>query len=121
MTRFIALIYALASYAIFFITILYAIGFVDGMMVPKDINTGTQVPWLEAVLVNLALMSLFAIQHSVMARKSFKQWWTQYIPASVERSTYVLFASLSAAAAVLAVAPDATIVWQIDNPNWPRP
>jgi protein-S-isoprenylcysteine O-methyltransferase Ste14 len=117
MTRLIALIYGLASYAIFFITILYAIGFVDGMMVPKDINAGTQVPWLEAVLVNLALMSLFAIQHSVMARKSFKQWWTQYVPASVERSTYVLFASLSLLLLFWQWRPMSAIVWQIDNPQ----
>ena len=117
MTRIIALLYGLASYAIFFITILYAIGFVDGMMVPKDINTGTQVPWLEAGLVNLALMSLFAIQHSVMARKSFKQWWTQYVPASVERSTYVLFASLSLLLLFWQWRPMPAIVWQIDNPQ----
>ena len=117
MTRFIALIYGLASYAIFFITILYAIGFVDGMMVPKDINAGTQVPWLEAVLVNLALMSLFAIQHSVMARKSFKQWWTQYVPASVERSTYVLFASLSLLLLFWQWRPMPAIVWQINTPQ----
>jgi protein-S-isoprenylcysteine O-methyltransferase Ste14 len=117
MTRIIALLYGLASYAIFFITILYAIGFVDGMMVPKDINAGTQVPWLEAVLVNLALMSLFAIQHSVMARKSFKQWWTQYVPASVERSTYVLFASLSLLLLFWQWRPMPAVVWQINNPQ----
>ncbi|WP_441242196.1 methanethiol S-methyltransferase [Tardiphaga sp. 768_D3_N2_1] len=117
MTRLVALLYGLASYAIFFITILYAIGFVDGMMVPKDINAGTQVPWLESVLVNLALMSLFAIQHSVMARKSFKQWWTQYVPASVERSTYVLFASLSLLLLFWQWRPMPALVWQINNPQ----
>jgi protein-S-isoprenylcysteine O-methyltransferase Ste14 len=117
MPRLFALLYGLASYLIFFITILYAIGFVDGMIVPKDINSGTQVPWLEAVLVNLALMSLFAIQHSVMARRSFKQWWTQYVPASVERSTYVLFASLSLLLLFWQWRPMPAVVWQIDNPQ----
>src|SRR5580693_8715623 len=93
--RFIAFLYGLAAYVVFFVTFLYAIGFVSGLVVPKSIDTGAAVPLPEALVVDLLLMSLFALQHSVMARKPFKRWWTQYVPASVERSTYVLFSSLA--------------------------
>src|SRR5450755_3173809 len=75
--RFLAFIYGIVSYAIFFATFLYAIGFVSGLAVPKTIDTGTVVPIPEALIVDLLLMSGFAIQHSVMARRQFKQWWTQ--------------------------------------------
>ncbi len=95
MGRFIAFLYGLASYVVFFVTFLYAIGFVEGLWVPKTIDTGTVVSLTEALVVDVLLMSLFAIQHSVMARKQFKQWWTQYVPKSIERSTYVLLASLA--------------------------
>jgi protein-S-isoprenylcysteine O-methyltransferase Ste14 len=115
MTRISALIYGLVSYLIFFATILYAIGFVDGIIVPKDINAGTPTPWREAMLVNLALMSLFAIQHSVMARKPFKQWWTQYVSPSIERSTYVLLASLVLLLLFWQWQPMPAVIWQIDQ------
>jgi methanethiol S-methyltransferase len=117
MTRISALLYGFASYTVFFVTILYAIGFVDGMMVPKDIDTGTLAPWSEAALVNLALMSLFAIQHSVMARKPFKQWLTQYISPSIERSTYVLLASLVLLLLFWQWRPMPGVIWQIDHPQ----
>jgi len=93
MGKFVAFLYGIIAYLVFLISFLYAIGFVEGMMVPKTIDSGSAAPVGEAIVVNLVLMSLFAIQHSVMARPQFKAWWTQYVPASVERSTYVLLAS----------------------------
>jgi protein-S-isoprenylcysteine O-methyltransferase Ste14 len=115
MSRLILFFYGLASYVVFFVTFLYAIGFVSGLVVPKTIDTGTVVPMAEALIVNLLLMSVFAIQHSVMARKQFKQWWTQFVPKSVERSTYVLLASLALVLLFWQWRPIPTVVWQIDN------
>jgi protein-S-isoprenylcysteine O-methyltransferase Ste14 len=115
MGRLIALVYGLASYVVFFATFLYAIGFVSGLVVPKTIDTGAVVPLAEALIVNVLLMSVFAIQHSVMARKPFKQWWTQFVPKSVERSTYVLFSSLALILLYWQWRPIPAVVWDIDN------
>jgi protein-S-isoprenylcysteine O-methyltransferase Ste14 len=116
MARLFALIYGLISYALFLGTILYAIGFVTGFGVPKSINTGEIAALRAAIPYNLLLLSLFAIQHSVMARQSFKKWWTQYIPASIERSTYVLFASLALDLLFWQWQPIPAVIWQIDHP-----
>jgi protein-S-isoprenylcysteine O-methyltransferase Ste14 len=117
MGRFTAFLYGLASYVVFFVTFLYAIGFVSGLVVPKTIDTGTVVPMAEALIVDLLVMSVFALQHSVMARKQFKQWWTQFVPKSVERSTYVLFSSLALILLFWQWRPLPTVVWQIDDPQ----
>lgn len=115
--RFIAFLYGIAAYLVFFVTILYAIGFVMGLVVPKTIDTGTATPRLEAIIVNLLLMSLFAIQHSVMARQGFKAWWTQFVPRPVERSTYVLLASLSLLLLFWQWRPLPAVIWEIQNPD----
>jgi protein-S-isoprenylcysteine O-methyltransferase Ste14 len=117
MSKFIAFLYGLVAYLIFFVTFLYAIGFVEGMIVPKTIDTGAVVPVAEALIVNILLMSLFAVQHSVMARRQFKDWWTQFVPKPVERSTYVLFASLALAFLFWQWRPMPTAVWQVANPG----
>ena len=117
MGRLLAFLYGIASYIVFFVTFLYAIGFVDGLIVPKTIDAGPVAPMTEALIVNLLLMSLFAVQHSVMARKQFKRWWTRLVPPSVERATYVLFASLALALLLWQWRPMPTVVWQIANPQ----
>jgi protein-S-isoprenylcysteine O-methyltransferase Ste14 len=115
--RSIAFVYGLASYVVFFAVFLYAIGFVENLLVPKDIDSGTAVPLTQALIVDLLLMSAFATQHSVMARPQFKRWWTQFVPASVERSTYVLLASLTLALLFWQWCPLPTVAWQIANPQ----
>jgi protein-S-isoprenylcysteine O-methyltransferase Ste14 len=116
MSRLIALLYGLLSYAFFFITFLYAVGFVENLVVPQTIDVGPQAPVVEALIVNLILMSLFAIQHSVMARPQFKHWWMQFVPKSVERSTYVLFATSALALLCWQWRPIPAVVWHVENP-----
>jgi protein-S-isoprenylcysteine O-methyltransferase Ste14 len=117
MSRLIAFLYGLASYLLFFVTLLYAIGFVEGLVVPKTIDSGPVVPMTEALIVNLLLLTVFAVQHSVMARKQFKQWWTRFVPHSIERSTYVLCATLALILLLWQWRPMPAVVWQIADPT----
>jgi len=116
-SKFTAFLYGVVAYFAFLIAVLYSIGFVGGFAVPKTVDSGEESSLTKALVVDLLLMSLFAVQHSVMARKPFKQWWTQYVPKSVERSTYVLFASLCLLLLFWQWLPIPAIVWQIDEPD----
>jgi protein-S-isoprenylcysteine O-methyltransferase Ste14 len=116
MARVLALAYAVAAYLVFLGTFLYAVGFVSGVAVPKTVDTGAEASAAEALIVDILLLSLFAAQHSVMARKPFKRWWTQFVPVPVERSTYVLLSSLALILLFWQWRPMTTIVWQIGNP-----
>jgi methanethiol S-methyltransferase len=117
MSRVSAFLYGLVAYFIFFFAFLYAVGFVAGLAVPKTIDSGPETPLIEALIVNLVLMSVFAIQHSVMARKQFKEWWTRFVPKSIERSTYVLLASLALLLLFWQWRPMPAVVWQIADPQ----
>src|SRR6187401_2835279 len=117
MARFLAFLYGTAAYVLFLGAFLFAIGFVTGLPVPKTIDTGPVVPVAEALIINVLLMSLFAIQHSVMARKGFKRWWTQFVPPAIERSTYVLFATLALMLLLWQWRPIPQVVWDVGNPS----
>lgn len=115
-TKALSLGYGLLCYLIFLGTFLYAIGFVGNLVVTKSIDSGLVVPVGEAVAVNVLLLGLFAVQHSVMARPAFKRWWTRFVPRHVERSTYVLATSLLLILLFWHWRPLPGVVWEAEYP-----
>jgi protein-S-isoprenylcysteine O-methyltransferase Ste14 len=118
MGRILGTIYGVVVYALFLGTFLYAIGFVENVVVPRSIDGPDAAgPSATALLVNAALLSLFAVQHSVMARPAFKRWWTRFVSKSIERSTFVLFASLALALLCWHWQPITGTVWVVTTPG----
>ncbi|MEP6831247.1 MAG: isoprenylcysteine carboxylmethyltransferase family protein, partial [Rhizomicrobium sp.] len=118
MGRLLAFTYGVAAYLFFAVSFLYAVAFVSNVAVPTTIDSGIASPPLMAALIDLGLMALFAIQHSVMARQGFKTWWTRIVPPAIERSTYVLASSAVLALLLWQWRPIPVAVWWVQNPGF---
>jgi protein-S-isoprenylcysteine O-methyltransferase Ste14 len=114
----IALVWGSVVYAFFLATFLYTIGFVEDIPGIKTIDTGPTGSLAAVLTIDLLLLSIFAIQHSVMARRGFKQWWTRYVPLHLERTTYVLAATLAVALLLWQWRPLPSSVWAVTAPTW---
>jgi protein-S-isoprenylcysteine O-methyltransferase Ste14 len=115
MTRLSFLLYSLLAYVLFVAAFIYAIGFVANLAVPKGIDDGAPGPLATAIAVNVALLLLFAVQHNVMARPWFKEWWVRFVPRPIERSTFVAAASLILLLLYWQWRPMPAVVWHVDN------
>ncbi|MEM7611611.1 MAG: methanethiol S-methyltransferase [Pseudomonadota bacterium] len=113
MKRFLVLVYGVSSYVVFFATFLYSVGFIGNLIVPKSIDSVPQAPLATALFVNVLLLVVFAVQHSVMARPAFKRWWTQIVPEAAERSTYVLFSSMALILLFALWEPMGGVIWSV--------
>jgi len=116
MNRVTSFVYGLVSYAVFFATFLYAIGFIGNLVVPKSIDSAPNVPLTQALLINLGLLTIFAVQHSLMARPFFKRWITKFIAPAIERSTFVMASSIALIALFAFWEPMGGVVWNISQP-----
>jgi protein-S-isoprenylcysteine O-methyltransferase Ste14 len=115
LSRLLIVLYAIVSYAVFLVSFFYALGFVGNYLVPKSIDVGGATNSSDAIIVNLLLLGLFAIQHSTMARSAFKRWWAKVFPVACQRSTYVLLSSLIFLLLFWQWRPIPTPVWQVDG------
>ena len=111
-------LYGLFCYVLFLATFVYAMGFVGDLLVPKSLDSGPVQPLGSSLAIDALLLTLFALQHSVMARPGFKRWWTRLVPSVVERSTYVLFASAALALVMWQWRPLGGEVWAVESGAW---
>jgi len=112
MSRIATFLYGLGCYVVFLGVFLYAIGFIAGLVTPTQLDGVADRPLLQALAIDLGLLALFAIQHSVMARPAFKRWWTRIVPEAAERSTYVLASSLALVVLFIYWEPIGGVLWR---------
>ena len=115
MSRIVIFAYGVLCYFVFLAVFLYAIGFIGGFLTPTSLDGQPDRPLGLALAIDLGLLGLFAIQHSVMARPAFKRWWTRFVPEAAERSTYVLLSSLALVALFVYWAPIGGVIWNVSN------
>lgn len=115
MKKIVILIYGALAYIVFLVAFLYAIGFVGNIMVPKSIDSGTETSLFSSIFINVILLSIFALQHSIMARPVFKKWFLKIISPAMERSTYILLSSLALLLIYWQWQPISIIVWEVEN------
>ena len=115
MAGVLCLLYGTVTYVIFLGAMLYAVGFVGNIGVPKSIDSGEAGPLVPSLLINTILMGIFALQHGGMAHKNFKRWWTRFVPQAVERSTYVLFSSLALILLYWQWQPLPGVIWSVES------
>jgi protein-S-isoprenylcysteine O-methyltransferase Ste14 len=115
MKKLMIFLYGALSYLVFFVSFLYAVGFVGNLLVPKGVDSGTESGFVESIIINLLLLSLFAVQHTIMARPSFKKWWTTIVSPAIERSTFVLLTSLILLLIFWQWRPMTGLVWEVQN------
>jgi protein-S-isoprenylcysteine O-methyltransferase Ste14 len=115
MKKIIVFLFGILSYVVFLVAFLYAIGFVGNILVPKSIDSGPETNLLTAVLINVGLLSIFAIQHTIMARPVFKKWWITIVGPGAERSIFVLLTSLALLLMYWKWLPIKSVIWQAEN------
>ncbi len=116
MGRIISFLYGVLAHLGFLVVFLYLIGFLGNFVVPKSIDSGQAGPVAQAMLINVILIAIFGIQHSVMARPGFKQWWTRFVPQHIERSTYVMISNLLVALLIWQWQPMVGVIWNVEHP-----
>ncbi len=116
MGRIISFVYGVLAHLGFLVAFMYLIGFLGNFVVPKSIDSGQAGPVGQALLINVILIAIFGIPHSVMARPGFKQWWTKVVPQHIERSTYVMISNLLVALLMWQWQPMVGVIWNVEHP-----